>query len=127
MDYIKDNNNWYYEFNAGTGNTLRILPTQIGLLEMLYDLGYSGVVLKPCFSDWTGSFDYRNGVRRAFIFAKQTDLTKLRVTIEDALGGYSLMERREYNKSRLLKRRLSALIREFGNRLIGGRDHGKLP
>lgn len=59
------------------GDRLSILPSRRGLLEIMRSLGYQGAVLRPRFADWTGSEDYRDGARRAFVFAKQTSLDRL--------------------------------------------------
>lgn len=64
------------------GDRLSILPSRRALLEMMRRLGYAGAVLKPRFTDWTGSDDYRDGVRRAFLFARQTSLDRLSAPVE---------------------------------------------
>jgi SAM-dependent methyltransferase len=65
-----------------------MVPTRKAVLDLIHQFGYRGVVLKPRFSDYTGSQDYRMRSRRAFICAKQTDLARLDAPIEsDNLGG----------------------------------------
>ncbi len=71
------------ERDPRSGKRLSILPTRQGLLEMMQYLGYRGVVLRPRFADWTGSEDYRDGVRRAFLFAKESALDRLAVPVEN--------------------------------------------
>lgn len=57
-------------------------PTKEAIRDMVRPFGYQAVVLKPQFTDYTGSKRYEMGLRRAFLCAKQTDLKKLRVPIE---------------------------------------------
>ncbi len=57
-------------------------PTQKAVHDIAGQFGYSVVTLKPEFTDWTGSREYRYGRRRAFFCAKETDLSNLRVPTE---------------------------------------------
>ncbi|HEY8516569.1 MAG TPA: class I SAM-dependent methyltransferase [Candidatus Binatia bacterium] len=57
-------------------------PTKEAIRDMVQTLGYKAVVLRPQFRSYVGSRRYENGLRRAFLCAKQTDLSKLRVPIE---------------------------------------------
>jgi hypothetical protein len=52
-------------------------PTRAAILDMVHQFNYHTVVLRPSFSDYTGATGYKIGSRRAFICAKQTDLTSL--------------------------------------------------
>jgi 2-polyprenyl-3-methyl-5-hydroxy-6-metoxy-1,4-benzoquinol methylase len=52
-------------------------PTKAAILDMVRQFNYHTVVLRPAFSDYTGATSYKTGSRRAFICAKQTDLTSL--------------------------------------------------
>ncbi|MFN2388441.1 MAG: class I SAM-dependent methyltransferase [Actinomycetota bacterium] len=57
-------------------------PTQKAVHDIAGQFGYRVVTLKPEFTDWTGSREYRYGRRRAFLCAKQTDLGGLRAPTE---------------------------------------------
>jgi 2-polyprenyl-3-methyl-5-hydroxy-6-metoxy-1,4-benzoquinol methylase len=57
-------------------------PTKEAVRDMLQTVGYKAVCLKPEFRDWRGSKRYEIGMRRAFIGAKQSDLSRLKATIE---------------------------------------------
>jgi SAM-dependent methyltransferase len=61
-----------------------LLPSPAGLLDLMESFGYRGVVLRPQFADWTGSEDYRSGVRRGFLFARSLDFSRLTVPTEPA-------------------------------------------
>jgi len=52
-------------------------PTRAAVFELAERFGYATAMLKPRFSSWKGSVDYRYGFRRAFICAKQTPLDAL--------------------------------------------------
>jgi len=57
-------------------------PTKEAIRDMVRPFGYQAVVLRPQFRDYIGSRRYEVGLRRAFLCAKKTDLSKLRVSIE---------------------------------------------
>ncbi|MDQ3877792.1 MAG: DUF1698 domain-containing protein [Actinomycetota bacterium] len=57
-------------------------PTQQALADMVGQFGYSVEVLKPRFSDWKGSPEYKFGQRKAFVCAKKSDLRTLSVPTE---------------------------------------------
>lgn len=57
------------------------LTKQAGL-EIVQRLGYQAIMLKPNLSNDLGVEDYQAGERRAFVCAKQTNLTKIAVEIE---------------------------------------------
>jgi 2-polyprenyl-3-methyl-5-hydroxy-6-metoxy-1,4-benzoquinol methylase len=52
-------------------------PSRTALLDIVHQFHYRIVVLRPSFSDYTSATEYKKGTRRAFICAKQTDLTVL--------------------------------------------------
>jgi SAM-dependent methyltransferase len=52
-------------------------PTSAAVMRMTAAYGYESVMLRPRFTDWTGSERYRDGGRRAFICAKRTPLEGL--------------------------------------------------
>lgn len=58
-------------------------PTKEAIRDMVGALGYKAVCLKPQFRDYVGSKRYEMGLRRAFLCAKQTDLGKVTVPVED--------------------------------------------
>jgi hypothetical protein len=51
-------------------------------MDMASAFGYSSVVLKPEFSNYTGCREYRQGRRRAFLCAKKTLLKELSAPTE---------------------------------------------
>ena len=57
-------------------------PTEKALTDMVGQFGYSIAVLKPRFTDWTGSLEYRFGQRKAFLCTKKTDLADLAAPTE---------------------------------------------
>lgn len=64
------------------------VPTRKAVLDLIHQFGYQGVVLKPRFTDYTGSQDYRLRSRRAFICSKSTDLSSLAAQTEaENIGG----------------------------------------
>jgi tRNA (mo5U34)-methyltransferase len=56
---------------------LVMAPTRQAVSDLVQEFGYSVVTLKPRFHTYTGSRDYQLRARRAFLCAKQTDLTRL--------------------------------------------------
>jgi SAM-dependent methyltransferase len=64
-------------------------PTRAAVLDMVRQFNYHIVVLRPSFSDYIGAAGYKNGSRRAFICAKQTDLTSLGAYAEPSESGKS--------------------------------------
>ena len=58
---------------------LVMFPTRGAVLDMVRQVGYRAVVLRPNFDDYTGADDFRSGRRRAFVCAKQTALEGLPV------------------------------------------------
>jgi SAM-dependent methyltransferase len=58
---------------------LVMFPTRGAVLDMVRQVGYRAVVLRPDFDDYTGADDFRVGRRRAFVCAKQTPLEGLPV------------------------------------------------
>ena len=61
---------------------LVMVPTVQAVHDLTRQFGYSTVTLKPEFDDYEGSNDYLKGARRAFLCAKRTDLSGLRVATE---------------------------------------------
>ena len=61
---------------------LVVLPTKQAVFDIVNQFGYSAVMLKPKFQDYTGAIDYRLGLRRAFVCAKKTDLSDLPAEVE---------------------------------------------
>jgi 2-polyprenyl-3-methyl-5-hydroxy-6-metoxy-1,4-benzoquinol methylase len=56
---------------------LALHPTSAAVVRMVAAHGYRAVMLRPRFTDWTGSERYRDGGRRAFICAKRSALEGL--------------------------------------------------
>jgi SAM-dependent methyltransferase len=56
---------------------LALHPTSPAVVRMVGAYGYRAVMLRPQFTDWTGSTSYRHGGRRAFICAKRSALDGL--------------------------------------------------
>ena len=56
---------------------LVMAPTRQAVSDLVQEFGYSVVTLKPRFQTYIGSRDYQLRARRAFLCAKQTDLTQL--------------------------------------------------
>jgi tRNA (mo5U34)-methyltransferase len=63
---------------------LAMAPTRRAVVDMVELFGYSVAMLKPRFSDYTGCRDYKQGRRRAFLCARQTDLGRLAADTEPA-------------------------------------------
>jgi tRNA (mo5U34)-methyltransferase len=59
-------------------------PTWEAVHDLVRQFGYSAVTLKPGFEDYEGAYDYRNGRRRAFLCAKQTDVSHAPAQVEQA-------------------------------------------
>jgi len=55
------------------------VPTRQAVEEMVAQFDYRCATLAPAFTDYTGSEDYRNGSRRAFLCARHTCLDGLEV------------------------------------------------
>ncbi len=61
---------------------LVMIPTWKAVRDLGQQFGYRVASLKPHFEDYTGSDDYRNGNRRAFLCAKTTDVSRMPAEIE---------------------------------------------
>jgi tRNA (mo5U34)-methyltransferase len=61
---------------------LVLSPTKRAVVDLTRGFGYSTVVLKPLFSDYTGAHKYRQGRRRAFLCAKKSSLDHLSAAVE---------------------------------------------
>lgn len=57
-------------------------PTKGAVFDIVRQFGYSALMLKPKFQDSMGALDYRLGLRRAFVCAKKTELSRLPVEPE---------------------------------------------
>lgn len=71
-----------YEPRHAMDYELVFYPTKQAVFDIVQQFGYSVVMLKPRFRDYTGALDYQLGLRRAFLCAKQTDLSSLPVEVE---------------------------------------------
>jgi len=71
---------------------LVLRPTKQAIFDMVSQFGYSVIMLKPNFQDYTGSPDYRRRHRRAFLCAKQTDLSNLPVDVEPVNSTTQLLD-----------------------------------
>jgi SAM-dependent methyltransferase len=61
---------------------LVLWPTRQAVRDMVQLFGYEARMLKPRFDDYTGARDYREGHRRAFLCASQTDLSTLQAPVQ---------------------------------------------
>jgi SAM-dependent methyltransferase len=68
-------------------HSLILVPTWEAVRELGQQFGYTVAALKPRFDDYEGSYDYREGVRRAFLCAKRTDVSRVPAEIEPARPG----------------------------------------
>ncbi len=57
-------------------------PTKGAVFDIARQFGYSTIMLKPRFNDYTGAVDYRLGRRRAFVCSKETDLSNFPAEME---------------------------------------------
>jgi SAM-dependent methyltransferase len=62
---------------SALGSDLVFFPSVPALVSMVRALGMRGVVLRPSFSDYSGSEDYRDGKRRAVLCSRHHDLSSL--------------------------------------------------
>ncbi len=88
---------------------LVLVPTRGAVLDLLHQFGYQGAVLKPQFSDYTGSQEYRLRSRRAFICSKDTALSKIDAPVEAESVGAALADNLQWaarSAGRWLKRRV---------------------
>jgi 2-polyprenyl-3-methyl-5-hydroxy-6-metoxy-1,4-benzoquinol methylase len=72
--------------------SLVMYPTKLALIQMVRQFGYSVAMLKPRFQNNTGLDDYKNGVRRAFLCAKQTDLENIKIKAESVSRGSQFVD-----------------------------------
>jgi tRNA (mo5U34)-methyltransferase len=61
---------------------LVMYPTKMALIQMVQQFGYSVVLLKPEFQNYSGLSDYKHGARRIFVCSKVTDLTNIKARTE---------------------------------------------
>jgi SAM-dependent methyltransferase len=59
-------------------------PTWEAVHDLARQFGYSTAALRPRFEDYEGAQDYRNGRRRAFLCAKQTEVARVPAEVEQA-------------------------------------------
>lgn len=59
-------------------------PTWQAVHDLVRQFEYSSVALAPAFKDYEGALDYRNGRRRAFLCARQTDLARVPAEVEQS-------------------------------------------
>ena len=64
---------------------ITFIPTKKAIFDIMPQFGYSVVMLKPQFTDYTGARQYEKGTRRAFLCAKKTDLSILPVDVEEII------------------------------------------
>lgn len=62
---------------------IAFIPTKKAIFDIMPQFGYSVIMLKPRFTDYTGAHQYEKGTRRAFLCAKKTDLSILPVDVEE--------------------------------------------
>jgi len=67
---------------SATASTQVLVPSVVAIARRLEAAGYRVAVLRPRFTDWTGSPDYRGGWRRALIASRGPDLSGLDVETE---------------------------------------------
>ena len=61
---------------------LVLYPTKQAIFKMAQQFGYSTVMLKPRFQNYTGALEYKYGFRKAFLCAKKTNLSNLAAKTE---------------------------------------------
>jgi tRNA (mo5U34)-methyltransferase len=72
---------------------LVMIPTWEAVRDLVQQFGYGVAALKPGFDDYMGAEDYRNGRRRAFLCAKETDVSRVSAEIEPARPDHSRSRR----------------------------------
>lgn len=90
-----------------------LLPSAAGLLKLMESFGYRGVILKPEFTDWTGSEDYQTGVRRGFLFVRTLDLSRLTAPTESPLTAGQEISLQDASWKDLLKALGRKLLRKL--------------
>lgn len=65
-------------------SSLVCFPSLAAVIAMVTELGFHGLVLRPQFDDYTGSADFADGTRRAFLCARHSDLSSLQHLAERA-------------------------------------------
>lgn len=98
---------------------LALHPTRGAVFDIVRQFGYSAIVLKPRFQGYTGAVDYWLGLRRAFVCAKETDLSDFPAETESI----SL-----YTRCRDVSVMLASKLIRFGRKLVHPlRESGKAP
>lgn len=97
---------------------LIMIPTWEGVHDLVRQFGYSAVTLKPRFEDYEGAKDFENGIRRAFLCAKQTDVSQVPAEVEQAPPPTSTQRQiqRLEQKSLRLEQHLKARIQQVNNK-----------
>lgn len=91
-------------------------PTRDAVLDLASQFGYATAVLKPAFSDYSGCDDFQDGIRRAFLCAKKTNLAGLEV---EENGSRPTVRKRTPDPSTLPARTLvAAMGRKILRRLV---------
>jgi 2-polyprenyl-3-methyl-5-hydroxy-6-metoxy-1,4-benzoquinol methylase len=72
------------EPRAAVDYELVMRPSWEAVRDLAQQFGYGVAALEPGFDDYTGAEDYRKGIRRAFLCAKKTDVSRLPAKIEPA-------------------------------------------
>jgi tRNA (mo5U34)-methyltransferase len=67
-------------------------PTKVALTKMVRQFGYSVVMLKPRFQNYSGCADYRNGAHRAFLCTRNMDLSNIPIRRERITFGTQLVD-----------------------------------
>lgn len=65
---------------------LVLFPSASAVIAIVRSLGYHGLVLKPHFDNYLASRDFAQGRRRAFLCARQMDLSSLLPLAESSFG-----------------------------------------
>lgn len=99
-------------------------PTWEAVHDLARQFGYSTAALEPRFGDYEGAQDYRNGRRRAFLCAKQTDVSRVPAAVEQTppakparpAAGPSEEDRDAARLSRWMRQTDAALSELFASR-----------
>jgi tRNA (mo5U34)-methyltransferase len=96
---------------------LVMVPTWEGIHDLVHQFGYSAVTLKPRFEDYEGATEYETGARRAFLCAKQTDVTQVPAEVEQAPPPTPIQQKtqRLRQRSRRLEQQLKDRTQQLKN------------
>jgi tRNA (mo5U34)-methyltransferase len=95
---------------AALDRSIALHPTRRAVQALARHYGYDSVVLRPRFTDWTGSTRYRRGTRRAFICSKQSPLTGLDVEAVKATSPHAPGRRAIHTAIRRARRLARAAV-----------------